>query len=139
MRQVPRYTFKLFDDSGGIEDDVGVSLPNPEIAYRYACDVVLELMNCRELRMRHWQLDVYEGEGKKVFEIPFARIDPTLDHLTTAQRSLVEHGSRINRSSRKALYAARLTGREARSLVARSRGKPYLAADRGRKVIRDNS
>jgi hypothetical protein len=129
---VPRYTFKLFDDSGGIEDDVGVSLPIPEIAYRYACDVVLELMNCRELRTRHWQLDVYEGEGKKVFEIPFARIDPTLDHLTTAQRSLVEHGSRI-------LYAARLTGREARSLVARSRGKPYLAADRGRKVIRDNS
>jgi len=42
---VPRYTFKLFDDSGGIEDDVGVSLPNPEVAYRYACDVVLELMN----------------------------------------------------------------------------------------------
>jgi hypothetical protein len=37
------------------------------------------------------------------------------------------------------LYAARLTGREAGSLVARSRGKPYLAADRGRKVIRDNS
>jgi hypothetical protein len=32
VRQVPRYTFKLFDDSGGIEDDVGVSLPNPEIA-----------------------------------------------------------------------------------------------------------
>jgi hypothetical protein len=93
----------------------------------------------RELRTRHWQLDVYEGDGKKVFEIPFVAIDPTLDHLTTAQRSLVEHGSPIIRSSKKALYAARLTGREARSLVARSRGKPYLAADRGRKVIRDNS
>ena len=96
-------------------------------------------MNCRELRTRHWQLDVYEGDGKKVFEIPFVAIDPTLDHLTTAQRSLVEHGSRIIRSSKKTLYAARLTGREAGSLVARSRGKPYLAADRGRKVIRDNS
>jgi hypothetical protein len=37
------------------------------------------------------------------------------------------------------LHAATLTGREARSLVARSRGKPYLAADRGHKVIGDNS
>jgi hypothetical protein len=136
---MPRYTFKLSDDGSGVEDDVGVSLPNVELAYRYACDVVLELMNCRELRTRHWQLDVYEGEGKKVFEIPFVGLDPTLNHLSTEQRELVEHGSRIIRSFKETLHAATLTGREARSLVARSRGKPYLAADRGHKVIRDNS
>jgi hypothetical protein len=139
VRQVPQYTFKLFDDSGGVEDDVGVSLPNAEIAYRYACDVVLELMDCRELRTRHWQLNVYEGEGKKVFEIPFAQIDPTLNHLTAARRERVEHGSQVIRSLKDALHTATLTGREAKSLVARWRGKPYLAADRGRKVIRDNS
>lgn len=49
-----RYTFKLRDDGGRVEDDVGVNLPNAEVACRYACDVVLELMNCRELRTRHW-------------------------------------------------------------------------------------
>jgi hypothetical protein len=65
---MPRYTFKLSDDGSGVEDDVGVSLPNAEAAYRYACNVVLELMNCRELRTRHWQLDVYEAEGKKVLK-----------------------------------------------------------------------
>jgi hypothetical protein len=139
VRQMPRYTFKLFDDSGAVEDDVGVSLPTAEVAYRYACDVALELMNCRELRTRHWQLDVYEGEGKKVFEIPFAALDPTLNHLTTKQRELVEHRLQIIRSLKDALHAATLTGREARSLVARSRGMPYLAVDRGRKVTRDNS
>jgi hypothetical protein len=136
---MPRYTFKLCDDGGGVEDNIGVSLPNAEIAYRYACDVASELMSCRELRTRHWQLDVYEVERKKIFEIPFARIDPTLNHLTMEQRGLVEHSSRIIRSLKDALYAARLTGREASSLVARSRGKPYLATDRGRKLIRDNS
>jgi hypothetical protein len=107
---VPRYTFKLFDDSGGVEDDVGVSLPNAEIAYRYACDVVLELMNWRELWTRHWQLDVYEDEGKKVFEIPFAQIDPTLNHLTTKQRKLVEHGSQIIRSLKDATPPLTCTG-----------------------------
>ena len=129
---MPRYTFKLCDDGGGVEDDVGVDLPNAEVAYRYACDVVLELMNCRELRTRHWQLDVYEGEEKKVFEIPFARLDPTLSHLPTEQRELVEHGSRIIRSFKDALYAATLTGHEARSLVrARAAGRiwrPIAAA-----------
>jgi len=51
----------------------------------------------------------------------------------------VEHRSQIIRSLKDALHAATLTGREARSLVARSRGMPYLAVDRGRKVTRDNS
>ena len=69
------------------------SLPNAEVAYRYACDVVLELMNCRELRTRHWQLDVHDGEGKKVFEIPFVELDPTLSHLRAEEWALVEHGS----------------------------------------------
>jgi hypothetical protein len=136
---MPRYTFKLFDDGGGVEDNIGVSLPNAAIAYRYACDVAFELMSCRELRTRHWQLDVYEDEAKKVFEIPFAKLDPTLDHLPTQQRELVEHSSRLVRSLKDAVYAAKLSARESKSLVARARGKPYLVADRGRKVIRDNS
>ena len=136
---MPRYTFKLCDDGGGVEDNTGVSLPNAEIAYRYACDVVFELMNCRELRTRHWQLDVYEGDGKKIFEIPFAAIDPTLSRLPAEQRELMEQTSQIIRSHKDAVYAARLSKREANSLVARSRGELYLAVDRGRKVVRDNS
>jgi hypothetical protein len=134
---MPRYTFKLCDDGGGVEDNVGVNLPDGETAYRYACDVASELMNCRELRTRHWRLDVYQDDRKKIFEIPFAKLDPTLDHLTMEHRELVEHNSRLIRSLEDAVYAAKLSGSEARSLVALSRGKPYLATDRGRKVIRD--
>jgi hypothetical protein len=42
------YTFKLIEDGEMIEDDIGVDLPNAEIAFEYACDVVGELMNQRE-------------------------------------------------------------------------------------------
>jgi hypothetical protein len=45
---MPKYTFKLRDDDSGVEDDTDVSMPNAEVAYRYACDVVRELMECRE-------------------------------------------------------------------------------------------
>jgi hypothetical protein len=136
---MPRYTFKLSDDDHGVEDDFGVSLPNTEIAYRYACDVVRELMDHREVSTRHWRLDVYEGNGDKVFEIPFVRLDQTLDHLRPDYRAAVEQCAQRIRSLKDAYYDATLTRRESQSLVARSRGKPYLAADRGRKVIRDRT
>jgi hypothetical protein len=136
---MPRYTFKLRDDDHGLEDDFGVSLPNTEIAHSYACDVVRELMDHREQRTRHWRLDVYEDNAEKVFEIPFASVDQTLDHLTPDYRAAVERCAQRIRSLKDVYYDATLTRRESQSLVARSRGKPYLVADRGRKVIRDRS
>lgn len=42
---MPKYTFKLWDDDGGVEDDIGVNLPDADIAFRYACEVVSEMMN----------------------------------------------------------------------------------------------
>jgi Domain of unknown function (DUF6894) len=137
--RLPRYTFRISEDYGSVEDDAGVSLPNAETAYHYACDVVRELMRCRELRTRHWHLHVYEENEKQIFEIPFASLDQTPDHLTPDLREVVEHNARRIRSLKDALYDATVTVREAKSLVARSHGKPYLAVDRGRKVIRDDS
>ena len=134
---MPKYTFKLWDDDGGVEDDIGVNLPDADIAFRYACEVVSEMMNCRERRTRSWQLDVYENDHKKVFEIPFAALDRTLDHLNSVMRQAVQESARQTRSVKDMQQAARIMVRETKSLVARSRGKPYLAADRGRKVVRD--
>jgi hypothetical protein len=136
---MPTYKFKLIDDGEGIEDDVGVSLPDAEIAYRYACDVARELMDHRERKTRHWRLDLYEDDGEKVFDIPFAKLDRTLDALAPESRELVEQCAQRFRSLKDVYYDATLTRRESQSLVARSRGKPYLVADRGRKVIRDDS
>jgi hypothetical protein len=135
---MPTYKFKLSDDGGGVGDDFGVSLPNAQIAHRYACDVARELMDHRERRTRHWRLDVYE-DNEKVFEVPFAKLDQTLNHLRPDTRKLVERCAQHVRSLKDVCYDASLTLRESEALVARSRGKPYLAADHGRKVIRDRS
>lgn len=135
----PNYTFKLRDDGSGVEDDTGVSMPNDEVAYRYACDVVRELMDHREQRTRDWRLDVYEDHAKKLLEIAFASLDHTLDHLKLQERKLVELTSRRRRAVKDLCQTATFTVRESKSLVARSRGKPYLAVDRGQKVIRDKS
>jgi hypothetical protein len=128
---MPLYTFELRDGSCGIADTVGVSLANRDQALCYAYEVIRELMSQCERQTRTWRLDVYEDHDRRVFEIPFARLDESLDHLDPHLRS------DRSRSLREAVSAARLTVRESQALVARSRGKPYLATAGGRKVIPD--
>lgn len=133
---MPLYTFELRDGSCGIADTVGVSFANRDQALCYAHDVIRELMSQCERKTRSWRLDVYENHDRRVFEIPFARLDETLDHLSPHWRSRVEDLCNRSRSLREACSAASATVQESRALVACSRGKPYLATDRGKKVIR---
>ena len=133
---MPLYTFELRDGSCGIADSAGVTFADRDQALCYAYDVIRELMSQCEQETRTWQLDVYEDNDRRVFEIPFARLDETLDHLSAQWRSKVEDLCNRSRSLREAYSAASTTVRESRALVARSRGKPYLAADRGQQVIR---
>ena len=133
---MPIYCFKLRDGRGGVEDEDGVSLLDNDRAIRYAHDVAHELMKSRELETRSWRLDVYE-RGVRICEIPFASIDPTLDHLTPPQRTMVEKTSERVRSLSDALHAVEATVQETRALVARSRGKPYLASRFGKTIIRN--
>jgi hypothetical protein len=135
---MPDYTFKLRDDGGGIADDSVVSLPNDEAAYGYACDVARELLQGRDGVMRHWALDILTANGNKVSEILFAEVDPSLEHLRAELRVTVNQANHVRRSFKDASFAAAQTKREAKALLARSRGKPYLAADSGRKIIRDD-
>jgi hypothetical protein len=132
---MPIYTFKL-RDGGGVEHSDRIILLNDKIAYRHARGVVGELMDHQEDVTRYWRLDVYRDNGDKVFDILFAELDQTLDHLGPGTRALVELNAQRRRALRDAHYEASITRREAQALVARSRGKPYLAADHGRNVIR---
>jgi|ERR1043165_6697256 hypothetical protein len=134
---MPTYTFRLLDDSGGVADDLGLGLPDTKAAYSYARDVALELMDHREANTRSWRLDVYENGAEKLFEILFASIDETLNHLRPHNRKLVEMTAMRRRLLQDTLNAAWITYRESQALLARSQGKLYLAADHGRKTIRD--
>jgi len=132
---MPRYTFELQDGERPVGDETGVWFTDRQHALDHAYDVARELMNARELQTRTWRLDVYE-DGARVGEIPFAHLDRTLDHLNPALRTSVERGCDRLRDFRQALSAAQATVRESRALVARSRGKPYLATERGEPTIR---
>jgi hypothetical protein len=132
---MPIYTFELQDGDHPVGDETGVWFADRERAFEHAHGVARELMSARELQTRSWRLDVYE-DGARVEEIPFARVDRTLDHLSPALRRSVERSCDTLRNVKQAMSVARATVRESRALVARSRGRPYLATERGEPTIR---
>jgi Domain of unknown function (DUF6894) len=134
---MPTYTFKVLDGCGDVEDETGVSFQHRNRAIRYARDVVHELMRNREVQTRSWRLDVYENGEGPICTFPFAGIDPTLDHFVPNLRTIVEAMSEQKRLLGEVLHAVKATVQESRALVARSRGKPYLASEFGRSTIRD--
>jgi hypothetical protein len=133
---VPLYTFELRDGSRRVQDTAGVQLCDRSAAHDYAQGVARELMGGCERETRTWCLEVYEDDAARVFVIPFASIDPTLDHLAPGARALIEDWCNRSRSLQEAVSAARDTVRESRALVARSRGKPYLATANGERTVR---
>jgi hypothetical protein len=134
---VPTYTFTLRGDGRDNSDDMGIALADNASAYRYACTVARELMRCRETQTPYWRIKVYrDGEGP-VFDVLFATVDPTLDHLRRELRALVESASAKTGALKDVLYACEASLRESQSLLARSRGKPYLIAENGEITIRD--
>jgi len=135
---MPIYTFRLRDGRGDMEDTTGVQLPDRDSALRYARDVVQELMRSREVETRAWCLDVYEGDtaDSPICNIPFASVDPSLDHLTPKYRSMMEVMSERKRLLGDVIHAAHATIQESRALVARAQGRPYLACRFGKSTIR---
>jgi len=117
MANIPSKTTPWFEDR--------------ERAVDHAHEVARELMVAREPQARTWRLDLYE-DGTRVAEVPFARVDRPLDRLHPALRPAVERSCDTLRNFREAMSAARATVRESRALVARSRGKRYLATEAGR-------
>jgi hypothetical protein len=131
---MPLYNFALHDGEYAIEDD-GMWLADRERAVEHAHDVARELMKAREAQTRSWHIEVYEG-GRRLDRVPFATVDPTLDHLAPPLRTAVEASCESIHSIRQIVSAAHATVRESRALVARSRGRPYLAVVRGEPTIR---
>ena len=54
-------------------------------------------MRARESRTRHYRLDVCDEDGDLVAEVPFATVDPTLNHLQPDLKRLVERLSETRR------------------------------------------
>ena len=128
------YTLQLRDGSHMIEDEI--ALPDRDRAFEYARTVLRELMCCREQQTRTWRLEVYEDKGARVFEMSFARFHQTLGHLSPKGRETIVDLCDRRRLLEEAMSLAVVTMRESRALVARSRGRPYLAVAFGQRTIR---
>lgn len=133
---MPLYTFELSDGSAPLYDEAGVHLPDRVRALAYGEEVARELMRGREVETRFWRLRIHEKDGEEISEMTFATVDPTLDHLVPELRTSVQRVCDSYRSCKEAVYAARMTMRESRALVAQSRGRPYLVAVAGDRTIK---
>jgi hypothetical protein len=134
---MPTYTFKLRSDAGALADNTGAALADRASAYRYACSVARELMRCREIKTRHWLLEVYQDGQGPLFNILFASIDPTLDHLRRETRTLVESASGNKRAFKDAVHDIGQTVRESQALLARASGRLHLICDNAEITIRN--
>jgi hypothetical protein len=93
-------------------------------------------MRSREAQTRWWRLDVYDNK-ERIFELPFVHLDDTFNSLRPEFQTTVAGLCERVLSLHETIASANATMREARALVARSRGKPYLATERGERTIRD--
>src|SRR6516164_11843846 len=86
--EMPIYSFKLRSDENVFADDAGVSLPNPKLAYHYACDVVRELMRHRESETGLWRSTSNRREKFSIF--PLQRSTPPSKPFPENWRRVVE-------------------------------------------------
>jgi|SRR5215472_6318163 len=128
------YHFNLRDGGAGIADTEGTELPSIDAAKAHATEVARELMRRKEPTKRTWRLDVIDGDGTPMFELPFAKVDPTLDHLAPDLRELVERLSESKRSLSETIFSSESLVLGIRAVDARRKGKPYIAARLGRRV-----
>jgi hypothetical protein len=128
------FYFNLRDGGPGVVDTMGTELRDVSEAKVHATQVARELMRRTELKKRPWQLDVYDEHGDQLFVLPFAAVDPTLDHLEPKLRQLIEGLCESRRMLGETLFDSEKLLWQLRAIRARGLGRPYLAAESGQRV-----
>ena len=133
---MPSYTFRMRGFRRAPANSDSVDFPTVEAALSYACEVARELMGCRELLVEYWWLDVYDANDQSIFQIPLRIADAAFVHPSHKglPRRLRRDKRELNLTN--LLESVQVTVRESRALVARARGKPYIATDCGEETIR---
>ncbi len=128
------FFFKIQNGAGGVAAQDSVDLPDVTAAKSYATEVARELMKGDELNKRSWRLDVLDEGSDLVVELPFSRVDPTLDHLSPDLRALIERVC----ESRRAFQETQSRWDSLLVWIRAMRGgltpRPYLVARDGQRV-----
>ena len=129
---MPRYYFHLKRRADTLFDTDGTDLPDEAAARDHALGVMSEVMRNANVRTRAWRLAVMDQDRQSCFELFFASYDDSMAHLTPELRSSIELVCRRNASLTDAITDVRATMLQIRGTLARSEGRPYVAADNGR-------
>ena len=129
-----RYFFDLKDDGRGYRDSEGVDLPDDDAATDHAERVATELIRNRNIKARHWRIDVHDGQGKKICRVALIAHDCRLSHLSPALKKAMEKLSDRCHALYEATAETRTTLLRSRALIAKSRGRPYLRVHHGQEM-----
>ena len=133
--RMPRFFFHVRNGLGDLVDREGTELPDIMTARTYARDLARELMMRNEARKRHWHVVICDADGHELFDFPFVSVDESIRHLNAKSRRLNEVMCEKGMALAEALFESRMTVLRTRATVARSRARPYVAADRGHAVV----
>ena len=128
---MPVFYFHLRNGNCEFRDDQGQELPDVQAARNHAIRVARELIRKSEIEERHCRLDVYDESGL-VAEVPFATVDPTLDHLSPDLRQLVERICETRREFAETLSSMEFLVLRLRQM--RGLSNPYLVTQDGRQI-----
>lgn len=128
-----RYFFDLCSDAGTAADEIGTELPDPLAALEYGYEVARELARNNTPKSRTCCISVRDETGRVLSNLPFADVDEAICQLHPKSRALIRTCFERRSSLRDAVRVAREAIRLSRATVARSRGKPYLAAADGKR------
>ena len=126
-----KFYFNLRDGEAGVVDTEGIELRDESEARAYAIRVASELLRREDIGKRSWQLEICDGRGDVLSVLPFATVDPSLDHLDPTLRDLIERVSESRRTLSETLFNLHLMMLQLR---ARRAHKPYLAAQSGQRI-----
>jgi|SRR5579885_1862576 len=131
---MPRYFFNLNDRRTTIPDIDGTELADDVTAHAHAVVVAREAMRNNERRTRTWRIQVSSADRSPLFEVLFASVDETMDHLPNELRQSVETVSKKFASLADTIQDVRMSMLEIRTTIARSEKAPYLAVLNGSRL-----
>jgi hypothetical protein len=131
---MPLYFFNVRNGAGDFADRDGTELPDIRHAVSYARDLARELMLRNESSKRHWHVLVSDADRNELFDLPFITIDDSLSHLNPETKRLIETMCEKRMALAETVFETRMNVLRVRATVARSRARPYIAAEFGHAI-----
>ncbi len=124
---MPAYHFHLVTLDGRVLDLEGTEFSDEGAARGHARQVACELMRHRERETRPWRVEVTDSAQRPCFDLLFASVDSTIDHLTPELRASVENLCTQSASLAETFRAVSNALVAANATRVRIEGRPHLA------------